>query len=72
MFGVGLALTSGALVAAARVAPRAGRGLEVGVLVAAGVLATAVRFVLFRSWVFPGTPAPTPADLSPPTPRSSR
>jgi putative flippase GtrA len=54
VFGVGLALTSGALAALHDAAPRAGRGVEVGVLVGAGLIATAVRFVLFRSWVFPG------------------
>jgi putative flippase GtrA len=55
VFAVGLALSSSALAVLHGVAPRAGRGLEIGVLVTAGVVATAVRFVLFRSWVFPGT-----------------
>ena len=72
VFGVGLVLTSGALVALHRFAPQAGRGLEVGVLVAAGVMSTAVRFVLFRSWVFPGAQRRPTADLLSPTPRSSR
>lgn len=85
VFAVGLALTSGALAALHHLAPHAGRDLEVAVLVAAGTLATAVRFVAFRSWVFPGAArqpdasfptlssstlsAPTP---SAPTPWSSR
>ena len=84
VFAVGLALTTGALLALHTVAPGAGRGLEVAVLVTTGVLATAVRFALFRSWVFPGAtrpsgapdapiPPPRPSPASPsPNPRSSR
>ncbi len=63
VFAVGLALTSGALAGLHHVAPEAGRGLEVAVLVTTGVIATAVRFALFRSWVFPGADQP----ISPPT-----
>jgi putative flippase GtrA len=48
VFGIGLALTSGAL----WLAGTPGRWLELGVLVAANLLATVVRFVLFRAWVF--------------------
>lgn len=33
--------------------PTPARGLEVGVLVAANLAATLVRFLLFRAWVFP-------------------
>jgi putative flippase GtrA len=47
-FGIGLALTSGAL--AALHSPS--RGLEVSVLVAANLVATVIRFVLYRTWVF--------------------
>jgi putative flippase GtrA len=78
VFGAGLALTSGALAALHAFAPRAGRGLEVVVLVTAGVLATVVRFALFRSWVFPEasrpgpTALPTPSPSPSPTPRSPR
>ncbi len=54
VFALGLALTSGALAGLHRLAPHAGRGLEVAVLVVAGTVATVVRFALFRSWVFPG------------------
>jgi putative flippase GtrA len=63
VFAVGLALTSGALALLHGFAPRAGRGLEIAVLVTAGVLATAVRFVAFRSWVFVGAAR----TLSPPS-----
>ncbi len=82
VFAVGLGLTTGALIVLHDVAPRAGRGLEVAVLVTAGVIATVARFALFRSWVFPGAPtvpsptvpSPTVPSLTPPspTPRSSR
>ena len=48
-FGIGLALTSGALAA---LPPHTGRGLEVSVLVAANLVATVIRFVLYRTWVF--------------------
>ncbi len=47
-FGVGLALTSGALAAL----NHPSRGLEVSVLVAANLVATVIRFVLYRTWVF--------------------
>ena len=65
VFAVGLALTSGALAALHDLAPRSGRALEVVVLVSTGAAATALRFVLFRSWVIPGSADPPP--ISPPT-----
>ena len=52
VFGLGLGLTTGALALLGHVAPDAGTAVEVAVLVAANALATVVRFVLFRSWVF--------------------
>jgi putative flippase GtrA len=51
-FGTGLALTSGALAALHSGTPDPGRGLEVSVLVAANLVATVIRFVLYRTWVF--------------------
>ena len=48
-FGIGLVLTSGAL---AVLPAQASRGLEVSVLVAANLVATVIRFVLYRTWVF--------------------
>jgi putative flippase GtrA len=51
-FAAGLALTSGALAALHAATARPGRVTEVTVLVAANLLATAVRFVLYRHWVF--------------------
>jgi putative flippase GtrA len=72
-FGAGLLLTSGALAALHQVSARPSRGAEVAVLVAANVLATVLRYALYRSWVFRGRPAPPPAaspahDLGAPQP----
>jgi putative flippase GtrA len=53
VFGIGLALTSGALgLLGTLSADPAHRAVEVGVLVSANLLATVVRFVLLRGWVF--------------------
>ena len=52
VFGVGLALSTGALAAVHAVAPRTGRSVEVTALVLANLAATVLRFSLFRSWVF--------------------
>jgi putative flippase GtrA len=49
-FGAGLALTSGSLAALAPAHP--GRLAEVAVLIAANLVATVVRFLLYRHWVF--------------------
>jgi putative flippase GtrA len=51
-FGIGLAMTSGALALLHHTDPEPGRASEVTVLVAANLLATIVRFGLYRSWVF--------------------
>jgi putative flippase GtrA len=58
IFALGLGLTTGALALLGHVAPDAGRVVELAVLVLANAVATAVRFVLFRSWVFRARPAP--------------
>jgi len=55
-FGIGLVLTSGALAA---LPANSSRGLEVSVLVAANLVATVIRFVLYRTWVF-GKSKPSP------------
>jgi putative flippase GtrA len=49
VFAVGLALTTAAL---ALLPPGAGHAAELAVLVGANALATVLRFVAFRSWVF--------------------
>jgi putative flippase GtrA len=53
VFAIGLALTSLSLTLLHTSAPQAATWLEVSVLVTANVAATLVRFLLFRSWVFP-------------------
>ncbi len=58
VFALGLALTSGSLAALHAVAGAAPVAVEVGVLVAANLAATVLRFLLLRSWVFrPRRPA---------------
>ena len=52
VFGIALAITSGALATLHAVVPEPGRYVDATVLVAANLLATAVRFVLLRGWVF--------------------
>ena len=52
VFGIALAITSGSLVALHAAVPEPGRYVDATVLVAANLLATAVRFVLLRGWVF--------------------
>ncbi|WP_454791331.1 glycosyltransferase [Mycolicibacterium lutetiense] len=52
VFGIALTITSGSLGLLHVVAPVPHRGVELAVLVAANLLATAVRFVLLRGWVF--------------------
>jgi putative flippase GtrA len=53
VFGIGLALTSGSLAALNLLTGyHPHRAVEVAVLVAANLLATVVRFVLLRGWVF--------------------
>jgi putative flippase GtrA len=65
-FGAGLLLTSGALAALHALSPDPGRGAEVAVLVIANLVATLLRFTLYRGWVFgvadrPGVTAATEA-----------
>ncbi|HYN17317.1 MAG TPA: glycosyltransferase, partial [Actinomycetes bacterium] len=52
VFGLGLAMTSGALGLLERAGPSPGRAAELTALVAANAAATLLRFVLLRSWVF--------------------
>jgi putative flippase GtrA len=53
-FGIGLAVTSGALVTLHAVTAQPSSAAEVAVLVAANLVATVVRFALYRGWVFRG------------------
>jgi putative flippase GtrA len=66
VFGLGLVLTTGAL---ALLPATAGRLVELAVLVGANALATVLRFVAFRSWMFRSrvtstTSTPTSSELS--------
>jgi glycosyltransferase involved in cell wall biosynthesis len=52
VFFLGFAITSGSLLVLQSVAPTASRTTELAVLVAANLLATLLRFLLLRGWVF--------------------
>ncbi len=52
VFGVAWAITAGSLVVLHTTSPGASHGTEVLVLTAANLVATGVRFVLFKAWVF--------------------
>jgi putative flippase GtrA len=65
VFGLGLALTSGSLAVLKAAAPHTRTAVELLVLVVANALATVLRFVLFRGWVFRGRAASGPALLDP-------
>lgn len=52
VFALALALTAGSLALLHHVAPDASRALELSVLVVANLVATVLRFVLLRGWVF--------------------
>ncbi|MCW2541802.1 MAG: glycosyl transferase [Frankiales bacterium] len=65
VFGLGLVLTSGALAVLNAVVAKPPRATELVTLVAANLLATVLRFVLLRHWVFA---ARRPAGVSETTP----
>ena len=52
VFALGLGLTTGALAALHTWLPAASRGVELLVLIVANALATLLRFVAYRSWIF--------------------
>ena len=64
VFGIALAITSGSLGLLHAVAPVPHRGVELAVLLAANLFATAVRFVLLRGWVFHPSRTPRAAELN--------
>lgn len=57
VFAIGLVLTSGSLWLLTHAVSHPGRLLELSVLVLANLVATALRFVLFREWVFGKAPS---------------
>ncbi len=83
VFGIAWAITSGSLVVLHATTPGASHGAEVLVLTGANLVATGVRFVLFKAWVFrtrrrpvlvrPGdAPAPAPAPAAAPATADER
>jgi putative flippase GtrA len=61
VFGIGLALTSGSLAGLHIISADPHRAVELAVLITANLVATVVRFVLLRAWVFhPRRAAPQP------------
>ncbi|WP_422745726.1 glycosyltransferase [Mycobacterium sp. WMMD1722] len=52
VFAIALAITSGSLALLHTLSPAPHGGIELGVLVVANLLATVLRFVLLRGWVF--------------------
>ncbi|GAA0990196.1 bifunctional glycosyltransferase family 2/GtrA family protein [Subtercola frigoramans] len=63
VFGLAWGITSGSLVALDALAPNAGTVAELVVLTVANLVATVLRFVLLRRWVF-RTPKPVEIDIS--------
>lgn len=61
VFALAWALTSGSLTGLHLLAPGAGRTAELVVLTVANLVATVLRFVLLRGWVFRAAAAPTAA-----------
>lgn len=61
VFGLTVGLTTGALAVLHAIDARPSAGLELAVLVAAGVSATVTRFVALRSWVFARRSSPPAA-----------
>jgi putative flippase GtrA len=53
VFALGLAVTSGSLALLHHGDPAASHSVELAVLIAASVVATLLRFVLFKAWIFP-------------------
>ena len=60
-FGAVLLITSGDLWSLHRLSAHPGMATELAVLVVANLVATAVRFVLYRLWVFGGSSTASPA-----------
>jgi putative flippase GtrA len=52
VFGLALGLTAGSLALLQALDPRSSRGVELAVLTAANLIATVLRFLLLRVWVF--------------------
>jgi putative flippase GtrA len=57
VFGIGLVLSTAALAVLHEVRPHVQRPFELAALIAANLAASLVRFLLFRSWIFPARAA---------------
>jgi putative flippase GtrA len=66
VFGTGLAITSGSLLALALTVPDAGSVLEYTVVVTSNIVAGLLRFFLLRHWVFAPRRQPDLAEVSAP------
>ena len=75
VFAFAWGITSGSLVILDAVAPRAGHQVEILVLTAANLVATVLRFIMFKLWVFRSTrrrPATATVPSIAPTPGRER
>jgi glycosyltransferase involved in cell wall biosynthesis/putative flippase GtrA len=63
VFAISWIITSGSLLELHAINPYANQATDLGVLMFANLLATALRFVLLRVWVFGAHSAPAPSDL---------
>lgn len=66
VFGLALGLTTGSLALLGVLLPGAHQSIEVATIIAANLVATVLRFVLFRAWVFrtPARPEPVPTQIA--------
>ncbi|MFN8620804.1 MAG: bifunctional glycosyltransferase family 2/GtrA family protein [Chloroflexota bacterium] len=71
-FAIGFALTSGAVMVLGVLAPHSGRAVELGVLIAASVAATVVRYLLLSRWLAAPDPSGTDSGTSVTMERSTR
>ncbi len=69
IFGLAWLVTSGSLLGLHFLRPDAGAQAEIIVLTAANLLATVMRFLLLRLWVFRGQSSPAPTRIEPRTSR---
>jgi putative flippase GtrA len=65
VFAIGLIVSTGALALVHAAAPHAGTFVELVALVVANLVATALRFLLFRAWVFRGSETAAPVTAAP-------
>jgi putative flippase GtrA len=66
VFGLALGLTTGSLALLGILLPDAHQGIEVATIIVANLVATVLRFLLFRAWVFraPARPEAVPTQIA--------